>query len=169
MDRNDMASLPAAVRAAVADIATVPVEEAVPAHMMELFSDQQWPLLIFQLQPSLRLITTGADDSGGPTRRWVIFGRDGEQLVRPAEEEDYRGLEQLGAGVSFDRVSRALWPDCAGMARHERLTALLLGWLEEGLIIDAGVPLPDDAEFETSPDDATRSFASSPGRETENR
>lgn len=165
---NDLRPLPATVREAAAGIAHVPPMEAVPPHMMELFTDQQWPDLVFQLQPSLRLVTVpggGQQDDAG----WVVFRRADESLARPADSPEFQGLLLIASGASFDRVASALWPDSPVEARYERLTAHLLSWLEEGLIVDAGVPLPPDAEFETSPDEATQSYASSRARETRNR
>lgn len=165
--------------------ARMPQLEAVPPDMMELFTDQQWPQLVFQFQPSLRLFE-GVNDvvslrqqaessirldltAQGEQYHWLVFCRQQEQLIRSARPREYQGLQRARAGENFGAVATALWPEEKQGEGYRRMTDMLLEWLTEGLIIDAGVPLPADARFESEPDAATRSYASSPGPGSENQ
>ena len=174
MTHNNRRSLPESVQYAVAGASTQPVLEGVPSHMMELFTDAQWPELVFQLQPSLRLVETengsiSDKSSSDQPVSWVVFKTSAEVLVRPAIGRDIEGLSLIMAGKNFDQVAAALWPNQLRSRQRSGLTDLLFRWLEEGLITDAGVPIPKDARFEPDPDDATRSYASSRAPKTESR
>lgn len=140
-----------------------PLEEAVPANMMEVFSDEQWPQLLFEFQPSLRILAAHWDvvsyrqeiEAGrvpvalppGQLRHWLIFRNDMEQLVRPLDALEHRALTCAIAGSNFAALADLMWPGLEVQQRQHRMTSLLLNWISEGLIIDAGVPLPDDAEY----------------------
>lgn len=167
------------------DSARMPQLEAVPPDMMELFTDQQWPQLVFQFQPSLRLFEASNDvvrlrhqadslarldlTAQGEQYHWLVFCRQQEQLIRPVQPREYLGLQRVRAGQNFDAIATALWPEEKQGEGYRRMTDMLLDWLTESLIIDAGVPLPADARFEKEPDAATRSYASSPGPGSENQ
>ncbi len=137
-----------------------PGEEPVPAEMMEVFSDEQWPDLLFEFQPSLQIFSAcrdivavyrGAVMDGdlppGPPRHWLVFTRDDEQLLRPVGEREYRAFTMAKSRHDFATMAAALWPERDTEGQHSAMTEMLLGWLGEGLVIDAGVPLPADAEF----------------------
>lgn len=153
----------ASFEACLAESLAAPVEEAVPAEMMQVFSDEQWPALRFEFQPSLRVFSARRDVVGwsreahgsgpgrvpeaGDERRWLIFRRDAEQLVRPLAPAEREALGLALSGMDFATIAASLWPDGETGTNHHRLTEILLGWLAEGLVIDAGVPLPEDAEL----------------------
>ncbi len=162
-EHSDFAAELAAFNACLAASRAAGMEEAVPADMMQVFSDEQWPELLFEFQPSLQLFTARRDivrwsrrkDQGektplpesGAESAWVIFLRGDEQLVRPLGESEHEALKLARSGMNFAGMAAALWPDDETEAAHHRMTELLLRWLDEGLVIDAGVPLPADAEY----------------------
>ena len=139
-------------------------EEAVPAEMMQMFSDQQWPELIFEFQPSLRILSSTVDlvqfrrqvEAGnqpelphaGQINHWMVVRDQQGQLVKPLPEQQVMAIARLQERHNFDEVAALLWPQLDVESRHSNMTNMLLSWLQDGLIIDAGVPLPADAEFE---------------------
>jgi hypothetical protein len=138
-----------------------PFEEAVPAEMMQVFSDDQWPLLLFEFQPSMRIFSAHrdivavhrgddvmeGDPPAGALRHWLIFATDKEQLVRPLDAEEHRAITMARSRKDFATMAAALWPQRDEEGQLSAMTELLLRWLAEGLVIDAGVPLPEDAEI----------------------
>ena len=153
----------AAFEACLEHSRTAPLEEAVPAEMMQVFSDDQWPELLFEFQPSLQIFTARRDVVGwyrtrdrdaqsapperGKERAWLVFRQVDEQLIRPLEELERSALTLAQSGVNFAGLALQLWPRLDTAAAHHNMTELLLRWLDEGLVIDAGVPVPEDAEY----------------------
>ena len=137
------------------------LEEAVPPEMMQVFSDEQWPALLFEFQPSLRIFSACRDvvslhrsggakkttAKAGPVRHWLIFRRVDEQLVRPMDDTEYRAIALARSRCCFSVIADSIWPELEVEVRHAKMTEVLLRWLAEGLVIDAGVPLPEGAEI----------------------
>ena len=153
-----------------ASAAAVLSEEAVPAEMMQVFSDEQWPELLFEFQPSMYLQSANwnlvdfhaqvlaghapalCDFKQGQTYFWLIYRDNEGQLVRTMQQLEYDAMVLMQSGNSFASVAELLWPYENREQQHQRLTEILLVWLEQELVIDAGVPLPADAEFEQEMD-----------------
>ncbi len=139
-------------------------EEAVPAEMMQMFSDEQWPNLLFQFQPSMWVFEIDfaliefrqAVEKGirpdlpqrQESRHWLVFCDQDGQLLRAMDQLEYQAISLANRGMEFAAIARELWPDIAAEQQQSQLTEILLVWLGEGLVIDAGVALPEDAEFE---------------------
>ncbi len=68
-------------------------------------------------------------------------------MVRPMDKVERDALNRAVSGENFADMAAALWPAMETEAAHHRMTELLLRWLEEGLVIDAGVPIPEGAEI----------------------
>jgi len=140
------------------------LEEAVPAEMMQLFSDAQWNQLLFEFQPSMQIFSSEYDipqlrqriergempaiPAAGELAHWLVFRDDKGELVRPLSPREYRCLTEACNGREFASIAAMVWPALDTESAHRKLTEILLGWLNEGLVTDAGVPLPADAEFE---------------------
>jgi len=149
---------------AIEMISQATVEEAVPAEMMQVFTDEQWTALLFELQPGTTLFSSDYDIAGlhqnwietgalvlpeqGDEYQWLLFQDPEGMVVRLLSPEEYRALEMAVDGRSFSEMAAALWPALENQEAHHKMTEMILVWLEDGLIIDAGVPLPEDAEFE---------------------
>ena len=151
------------LEALIAELSRQAELEAVPAHMMEVFSDDQWPQLLFQLQPTVSVLRSDTDlvrryrehtEAGlGDADRtdpyhWLIRVQGGETLIRDLTPLEFELVSAAMNGASFDQLSLIGWPATEEADRHHAMTEVLLGWLGEGLIVDAGVPLPEGAEFE---------------------
>lgn len=155
--------------ATVEESASCIVEEPVPAEMMEMFTDEQWPALLFELQPGARLIASQFDVAA--THRhwlehgelgigeqqemlhWIVYSDDEGQLIRQLDDREFTGLRMALEGKSFETMACGLWPELASPGAHHKMTEMVIGWLNDQLIIDAGVPLPEDAEFELPDED----------------
>ena len=147
------------------------IEEAVPAEMMAVFSDEQWPELLFAFQPSLRLLSSEYDligfrqqllkgeKPGVPQkqrRQDILIYRDDEGLVmRAALAPENVALRLAVERNSFSVVAGRVWPELQDEEQQHKMTEQVIAWLHGGLIIDVGVPIPEDAEFETE-EQATR-------------
>jgi hypothetical protein len=143
------------------------LEEAVPAEMMQMFTDAQWSMLLFEFQPSLQLFSSDYDiprlrqqidnnlqtvvPEAGAVSHWLLFSDSDGILIRPASPLEHSALSLLKERRQFAQVAESLWPETGSEESHQKLTELLLGWLDEGLIIDAGVPIPEGARFEQEP------------------
>ncbi len=138
-------------------------EEAVPEHMLQLFDEEQWPDLILEFQPSLATFSANCDvvsihraNAHGvkpdtrltlQTLHWVIF-KDGDSVViRKAEEIEMKAISLARTKMCLSRIASVLWPGCELIAQKNSLNEMLQCWMREELIIDIGVPLPEDAEF----------------------
>ena len=149
------------LKAALEESLRSPQEESVPVEMMQVFSDDQWPELLVEFQPSLKVFSAnhdvvtlhregrGARDmpATSPRLHWLLFTRGDEQLVRPLDPTEYQAMEMARTGSSFSDMASALWPERETEQRHAAMTEILLGWVQEGLVIDVGVPIPDNAEI----------------------
>jgi hypothetical protein len=140
------------------------LEEAVPAEMMQMFTDAQWSMLLFEFQPSMQLFSSAYDipqlgrqiennrqpavPGAGKGCRWIIFADSDGVLIRSASILEYAALGLCMERRQFAEVAETLWPEIEPEASHQKLTEVLLGWLDEGLVIDAGVPIPEGARFE---------------------
>ena len=154
----------------ISDSAKEREEESVPAEMMEMFSDEQWPALLFELQPSFRLFETHYDviklrnnlkrqskdsiekglliNSESENKKNIgIFRQQNEIVIWEINILEQKALKLLMARKPFNEVAEKLWSNDTVEISHQNLTTLLLSWLQLGLIIDVGVPIPDDAEF----------------------
>ena len=148
------------LKAALEESLRSPQEESVPVEMMQVFSDDQWPELLVECQPSLNVFSAnhdvvtlhregrGARDrpATSPRLHWLLFTRGDEQLVRPLDPTEYQAMEMARTGSSFSDMASALWPERETEQRHAAMTEILLGWVQEGLVIDVGVPIPEGAE-----------------------
>ena len=149
---------------AVDAVAQSNLEEAVPAEMMQMFTDEQWAQLLFEFQPGATLFASDYDvaslhqswmetktlvlPEASDQSYWLIFADQEGMIVRMLIPQEYQGLEMAANGLSFSEIASELWSDLGVEKAHHEMTEMLLGWIEDGIIIDAGVPLPDDAEFE---------------------
>ena len=140
------------------------IEEAVPAEMMEVFSDAQWPELLFEFQPSLRLFDCEYDliDFRGRLGRGespripekqgihnILVYRDQEGLaMRTVMEPEISALRMAMQGIQFSKIADSIWPRLEAELRCHKMTELVIIWLNSGLIIDAGVPIPEGAKYE---------------------
>ncbi|MBX2869816.1 MAG: hypothetical protein KTR18_14145 [Acidiferrobacterales bacterium] len=151
--------------AAIDRAANMPLEEAVPAEMMQVFTDDQWLDLLFEFQPGATIFSSGYDiatlhqgwmESGellarqpvGDQYNWVIFSDTEGLVVKMLISEEFKALSLATNGKTFSEIAMFVWPELSEEASHEEMTRLVLAWLSDGLIIDAGVPLPEDARFE---------------------
>ena len=145
--------------------AKTPLEEAVPAEMMQMFTDEQWQDLLFEFQPGATLFSSCYDvatlhqgwmESGEVSAQqpaeeqhnWVIFSDKEGLLVKMLNPDEFEGLCLAADGKTFSEIAAAIWPELQTEESHKKLTEMVLAWLDDELVIDAGVPLPDDAEFE---------------------
>ena len=153
---------------AVATASMIPVEEAVPAEMMAMFSDEQWPELQFELQPSIGLYETCYDliqlrcwfRSKGPLQpdsnlmqtvelhTICVFHQEDEIVMHNLSEEERVGLQLISKRKNFGSAAKHIWPHLDQTWQLENMTNQVMTWLQLGLIIDAGVPIPEDAEYE---------------------
>ena len=143
------------------------LEESVPAEMMQMFTDEQWTELLFEMQSGTTLFRSDYDIAGLhqswietgtlvlPEQKgqyqWLLFQDHEGLIIRSLNLEEYRALEIAMSGGSFSEMVTVLWPDLETEKAHHNMTEMILIWLQDGLVIDAGVPLPEDAEFEQEP------------------
>jgi len=145
-------------------VAESKVEESVPAEMMQVFTDEQWMELIFEFQAGATLFSANYDvallhqnwmetaelvapESEGPFY-WLIFKDQEGLIVKMLVPQEFQALDMAANGQSFSKMASSLWPDLVMEDAQHEMTEMLMVWLEDGLIIDAGVPLPEDAEYE---------------------
>ena len=62
---------------------------------------------------------------------------------------EYQALSRAQNKEPFNQIAKSLWPNVPPSKSQEMLTEIILQWLGQKLIIDAGVPIPQDAEFES--------------------
>ncbi len=152
---------------AVESVSQAAMEEAVPAEMMQVFTDEQWSALLFEMQPGTTLFSSEYDIAGlhqnwietgdlvlphkSDQYHWLLFQDREGLIVRMLNLDEYRAIEMAIGGRSFSEIAAALWPELEAENAHHKMTEMLLVWLQDGLVIDAGVPLPADAEFEQEP------------------
>ena len=139
--------------------------EAVPEPMLELFDECQWPQLMLEFQPSLRLYSSQYDvvflhqalsrglepdlPISGDKMHWIIFQVSDETRIRTASVEEMRAIELAKAAANLERLAASLAPVGTGSRVNESMNSLLRGWMHEELIIDIGVPVPEGAEYES--------------------
>ena len=147
------------LEALVAEVVSIQAEEAVPKEMLDLFADEQWPELMIEFQPSLELVTfelntveqhqhryLGKDrlpvEASGST--WVMVNGETELTFRKTGELEQAMMMLFRRGSDIDEVGTQL--DLA----ESFLKQVIENWCDEGLVIDIGVPIPEDASYEAS-------------------
>ena len=131
-------------------------EEGVPAEMLGLFEEQQWPQLIVEFQPCMRIIEfkfntmkqhknlaeTGlgvaVEEAPG---HWLLYNKDANLMIRRLNPMDNQIISELKGAADMSHVVQE-----TGIA-HDTLKTKLVEWMNEGLIIDIGVPIPEGAEY----------------------
>ena len=140
------------------------LEEAVPEEMMSVFSDEQWPQLLFELQPGSTVFQSEYNivafhqnwmKSGelnlpkfGSPLYWLVSIDNEGVFIRKLNIAEYQALEMVINGSDFSSIGSALWPELAAEKQQQKMKEMLKVWLDEGLVIDVGVPIPLDAKFE---------------------
>ena len=137
--------------------------EAVPEPMLELFDAHQWPELIVEFQPSLRLCVSRFDvvslyqalshglkpdlPISGDRLHWIIFQVSDETRIRRASFEEVRTIDLAKSGVNLGRLVASLVTGGDRACGEETMNRLLRGWMHEELIVDVGVLVPEGAEY----------------------
>lgn len=141
-------------------------QEAVPIQMLELFEEDQWPELMIEFQPTLATFSAefdvvsahqaAADVSGldttasDQTLHWIIFKLDETIYIRKSDDMEAAAVAAAGAKLCLSKIASRLWPEDDLELQRARLHEMLLNWMKEELVIDIGVPLPEDAEYDNS-------------------
>ncbi|NKB64440.1 MAG: hypothetical protein GKR95_20755 [Gammaproteobacteria bacterium] len=140
-------------------IVKTPKEEAVPAEMLGLFSEEQWPQLLIEFQPSFHHVQmsfntveqynkiSSGEPGNEPTKQmsqWIIHNDGNSTIVRKITSQQSAIIDGLLAQKNLEQVGEQ-------MGEGITLETLIIDWLNQGLIIDIGVPVPDDATYESTP------------------
>ncbi|NKB76629.1 MAG: hypothetical protein GKR96_06160 [Gammaproteobacteria bacterium] len=140
-------------------VSKIPVEDAVAVEMLQLFSDEQWPELLFEFQGSFRKTSMEFDTvrlhekkdkrafyvpSVPSPADWIVFNQTDCVMVRKITAEESLVIDAIQEGKNIGHISKLMVLE----VDDQKLTKLIAGWLDEGLIIDVGVPMPDDSTYD---------------------
>ena len=131
-------------------------EEGVPAEMLGLFEEKQWPALIVEFQPSMRIVelkfnTMEQHKNLAETGRgvmveaspghWLLYNKEGSLMIRQLRALDSQIITTLKGSADMSKVATE------AAIHHDILKTKVIEWMNEALIIDIGVPIPENAEF----------------------
>ncbi|MEM7194144.1 MAG: hypothetical protein AAF402_04280 [Pseudomonadota bacterium] len=142
--------------------------EPVPSNMLGVFAEEQWPDLKIEFQPGLHVIQSRWDlitmrqaliaeptsaflPEIGEAGFWLVLPSRNETRIRSSSEEEISALRKFEAGERVSEIFETSDNETEEqtLEKLNRAVVLISDWCDENIVVDIGVPVPENAKFES--------------------